>query len=72
MARRSSETNRLSGHKPRTLAHETNDIDFEIREHLYGVGRKKTHHILYRIVENTVEVLAVRHVAQQDFDTDDL
>ena len=54
------------------LAHETNDFDFEIREHLYGVGRKKTHRILFQITEETVEVLAVRHVAQQDFSSDDI
>lgn len=51
------------------LAHEADDVVFEIRELLYGVGRRKTHRILFRIKENIVEILAVRHAAQDDFDS---
>ena len=54
------------------LARETDDLDFDLRELLYGAGRKKTHRILFRVIEKTVEVLAVRHVAQQDFSSDDI
>ncbi|MCH8828422.1 MAG: type II toxin-antitoxin system RelE/ParE family toxin [Planctomycetes bacterium] len=54
------------------LAHETDQFEFEVRELLYGSGRKKTHRILFRIVEDTVEVLAVRHVAQEEFRSDDI
>jgi len=54
------------------IAHETDELDFELRELLYGVGPNKTHRILFRVVEQTVEILAVRHVAQQNFTSDDV
>jgi plasmid stabilization system protein ParE len=54
------------------IAHESDYFDFELREILYGLGRKKTHRILYRITPEAVEIIAVRHVAQQDFTPDDL
>ena len=31
------------------LSHETDDFDFDLREVYYGVGRRKTHRILFRI-----------------------
>jgi plasmid stabilization system protein ParE len=52
------------------IAHETDSLNFELREILYGAGRRKTHRILYRIMPDAVEILAVRHVAQQDFAPD--
>lgn len=52
------------------IAHETDFLGFELRELLYGVGRKKTHRILYRITPDVVKILAVRHVAQRDFTLD--
>lgn len=54
------------------LAHESDDFEFELRELYFGVGRKKTHRILFRITEDIVEILAVRHFAQQDVTPDDL
>ncbi|GAB4157581.1 MAG: hypothetical protein Tsb009_34680 [Planctomycetaceae bacterium] len=50
-----------------SLIPELEGSELEIRELLYGIGRRKTHRILFRIVEQTVEVLAVRHVAQDDY-----
>lgn len=47
-----------------SLAPENEQFDFELREIHYGSGRRSTHRALYRIVENTVEVLAIRHHAQ--------
>ena len=32
------------------LAHESDQFGFETRELLYGLGRKKTHRILFRIL----------------------
>ena len=54
------------------LAHESDQIDFELRELLYGIGRKKIHRILFRILGDTVEVLAVRHAAQRDIAPDEM
>ena len=56
------------------LAHESDDLDFDLHDHelLYGVGRKKTHRILFRILNDTVEVLAVRHAAQGDIALDEI
>lgn len=54
------------------VAHESECFDFEIRELLYGSGRRKTHRALFRIVGDRVEILAIRHVAQRDLNPDDL
>lgn len=54
------------------LARESGAFDFPIRELLYGSGREKTHRVLFRIVESTVEVLTVRHRAQNDVAPDEL
>lgn len=57
-----------------SLAREDASFDFEVRELLFGSGRKKTHRILFRIdeVESTVVVIGVRHFAQRDFTPDDI
>jgi plasmid stabilization system protein ParE len=47
------------------LAPENDKFDFELRQLCYGSGRRLTHRALYRIVGNTVEVLSIRHHAQQ-------
>jgi len=47
------------------LASESSDFDFELRQINYGSGKRPTHRALYRIVGNTVEVLLIRHLAQQ-------
>lgn len=54
------------------LAHETDAFAFDLREMLYGSGRRKTHRILYRIEAATVEVIAVRHAAQRDLMPEDV
>lgn len=55
-----------------SIARESLQFAFEIRELLYGSGRRKTHRALFRIVANRVEVMAIRHVAQRDLTPDDL
>jgi len=58
--------------KPRVahrLARESSRLTFELYEKLYGVGRRKTHRVLYRILpeEQVIEVIAVRHLAMDDY-----
>lgn len=54
------------------LAHESDAFPFDLRELLYGSGRRKTHRVLFRIVGNLVEVLVIRHHSQQDVTPDDI
>jgi plasmid stabilization system protein ParE len=61
-------TNPLRG----TLAAENGFFEFELREIHYGSGKRITHRALYRIVGDTVEVLSIRHHAQQHLGPDDL
>ena len=44
----------------------------ELRDLLYGSGRKKTHRAISRITGDCVEVIAIRHHAQRDLTPDDL
>ncbi len=54
------------------LARENDKFDFELRELNYGSGKKTTHRALYRIVGNAIEILSIRHHAQQDVGMGDL
>jgi plasmid stabilization system protein ParE len=47
-------------------------FDFELREIYYGSGKRITHRALYRVFENTVEVLSIRHHAERALRRDDL
>lgn len=47
------------------LADENSIFAFELREMLFGLGRRPTHRALFRINGSVVEVLTIRHVAQQ-------
>jgi plasmid stabilization system protein ParE len=47
------------------VAEQLEDSGLEVREYLYGSGRKKSHRVFFRILSDTVEVLAIRHRAQQ-------
>ena len=51
--------NRKSGR-----SHKKMDLFFEIREMLFGVGRRKTHRAVFRIRKDRVVVYAIRHLAQ--------
>jgi len=56
------------------LARESESFEEAIYELNYGSGRRKTHRILFRIIEdeNLVEVVGVRHTAQRDLTPDDI
>lgn len=54
------------------FARENDQSPYELRTLLYGSGKRLTHRAVFRIIENYVEVLAVRHLARQDFDSNDL
>ena len=54
------------------LAHESDEFPYELREMLYGSGRRKTHRVLFRIVGNLVEILVVWHHSQQDVGPENL
>lgn len=51
---------------------EAERFPFVLRELLYGSGRRKTHRAIFRMAGDTVEVLAIRHLAQRDLTPDDL
>ncbi len=54
------------------LAYETDEFPFQIRSMLYGVGRKKTHRAVFRIVRRSVEILTIRHLSQENLHPDDV
>lgn len=54
------------------VAAENNLFEFELREIYYGSGRRITHRALYRIVNDTVEVLTIRHYAERPLKRGDL
>jgi plasmid stabilization system protein ParE len=51
---------------------EADRFPFEVREMLYGLGRHKTHRVLFTIRPKCVYVLAVLHVAQDIVGLDDI
>lgn len=56
-----------------SFAHDLNDeYDFDIRVLLFGVGRARTHRVIYAINEESITILSIRHVAQRDLTVDDL
>lgn len=54
------------------LARENDHFPFEVREYLYGSGQRITHRALFRLVERRIEVLAIRHLAQQNVTPEEL
>lgn len=55
-----------------SLARESELFRYELRELLYGSGRRNTHRALFRVVGNRVEVMLIRHFAQRDVTPEDL
>jgi plasmid stabilization system protein ParE len=45
---------------------------FEVREMLFGLGRRPTHRVLFTIRPDSVYVLSVRHVSQDSTGFEDL
>ena len=54
------------------LAAENADFVCELRELHYGLGRRPTHRAIFSIAEDLVLVLAVRHLAQDRLQPDDI
>lgn len=54
------------------LAPEHERFSTELRELHFGVRRRPTHRIIFTVAEDVVLVLAVRHVAQDELQADDL
>src|SRR5579862_8748310 len=51
---------------------ERDRFSYEIRDLLFGIGRRPTHRAVFTIRGEEVVVLTVRHVAQQDLLPDDI
>lgn len=48
------------------LSRESEILQIELRQLLYGVGKRKTHRVLFVIRPKGVIIHQIRHVAQQD------
>jgi plasmid stabilization system protein ParE len=55
-----------------SLAPENSRFPFEVRQLLFGFGRRATHRVLFTIRPDRVSVLTVQHVAQKPLGPDDL
>lgn len=55
-----------------SLAHESDQFPFEVREVHYGSGRRKTHRAVFHITDQRVDVLTIRHFSQRDLTPEDL
>lgn len=51
---------------------ESNRFAYEIRDLLFGIGRRPTHRAVFTIRGEEVVVLTVRHVARQELSPDDI
>jgi plasmid stabilization system protein ParE len=54
------------------LARENDHFEFDLREVHFGLGSRATHRALHRVLPDTIEVLAVYHVAQDEIRPDRL
>ena len=54
------------------LARESAFLPVELRQMLYGSGKRTTHRILFVIREQTIVIYQIRHVAMRDVTADDL
>lgn len=53
-----------------SLALENDKVPYELRELFFSLGKRPTHRALFRIQNDTVEVLVIRHVAQDEVQGD--
>lgn len=53
------------------LARENEKFPIELRQFVFGCGRRKTHRIIYAVRPDRVVIYAVRHVAQQGWRAED-
>ena len=54
------------------LAPESESFPFELRQLLYGLGRRYTHRALFVVHPHRVVVHAIRHLSQRELTADDL
>ena len=54
------------------LARKSEFLPVELRQMLYGSGKRTTHRILFVIREQTIVIYQIRHVAMRDVTADDL
>ena len=54
------------------LARESQFLPVELRQMLYGSGKRTTHRILFVIREQTIVIYQIRHVGMRDVTADDL
>ena len=54
------------------LARESEFLPVELRQMLYGSGKRTTHRILFVIREQTIVNYQIRHVGMRDVTADDL
>ena len=50
------------------LARESNELPVQVRQLLYGLGKRKTHRILFAVRPTQIIVHQVRHVSQRDME----
>ena len=55
-----------------SLARENDAFPIEIRQLLYGSGRKKTHRAVFSVHEDRVVIRSIRHFARRDLQSDEL
>ena len=55
-----------------SFARENAALEIELRQLLFGKGRKVTHRALFVVKKSQVIVYAIRHLAQNDVQADDL
>lgn len=55
-----------------SIAAESDQFGFELRELLYRSGRRITHRAIYRVVGNVIEILSIRHHSQQPLNPNEL
>ncbi len=48
------------------------ELSYPVRQLLYGLGKKPTHRAVYEVRGDTVFVVAVRHLAQDDLSSNKL
>ena len=64
----------ILAHNPERWPHalESDLVSFEIREMTYGLGRRKSHRVVFEVREKQVVVYAIRHLAQDTLTSEDL
>jgi plasmid stabilization system protein ParE len=48
------------------------DLPYPVRQLVYGLGRKSTHRAVFEIRGDTVFILAIRHLAQDDLTVEEM